>query len=59
MATRKPLTAEEWQIVERFAAGHSVHAIAKSSHLTVATVERLIRRAMGHPALGTERRPGA
>lgn len=53
MATKKTLTAEEWRIVDRFAAGHSVHAIAKSSHLPVATVERLIRRAMGHPGQGT------
>lgn len=59
MATKKTLAAEEWQIVDRFAAGQSVHAIAKQAQLPVATVERLIRRAMGHPAHGTERRPGA
>lgn len=54
MATKKTtFSAEEWQVVDRFAAGHSVHAIAKSSHLTVQTVERLIRRALGHPAHGT------
>lgn len=60
MATKKTtFSAEEWQVVDQFAAGASVHAVAKCHQLTVQTVERLIRRALGHPALGTERRPGA
>lgn len=54
MATKKTtLSPEERQIVDRFAAGQSVHALAKQCQLTVQTVERLIRRAMGHPAHGT------
>lgn len=54
MKTRKKsLSAAEWRIVDQFAAGASMHAIAKTSQLPVQTVERLIRRAMGHPAYGT------
>lgn len=53
MKTKKPtLSAEEWAIVDQFAAGASVYAVAKAARLTVATVERLIRRAMGHPGHG-------
>lgn len=53
MARKKTtLSAEERQLVDRFAAGQSVHALAKQFQLTVQTVERLIRRAMGAPAHG-------
>lgn len=53
--TRAVLTVEERQVVDRFAAGESVHAVAQAARLPVLTVERLLRRALGYPSNGTRR----
>lgn len=58
-ALRTELTRAERQMVESFAAGRSIYAVAMEAQVVVVTVERVLRRALGGPALGTARNRAA
>ena len=51
----KPLTLEEQEWVTLFLSGKSLHEVAKQASVSMLTVERVLRRAMGCAGGGSRR----